>query len=232
MDCKLHQKGIILFSLFCVLNSHAQGTEQLDSNLLKDSLEILNSKISTSPNSIGLRLKKASINLELNQWEFAVGEYTFILQKNPHNLVALFFRAYANNRLHKYALVKNDYETFLTILPLHFEARLGLAYINEKLGNKGEAMSQYNILVENHPDSASAFAARANFEQSINADEAALDDFSKAILLSHGNKDYMINKVELLIKTKRLLQAKELLDELVRHGVPNGMLKPWYDKCR
>jgi tetratricopeptide (TPR) repeat protein len=134
--------------------------------------------------------------------------------------------------LRQYALAKNDYETLLKIVPINMEARLGLAMADEKLGRRTDAMDQYNQLVQMFPDSAVCYASRAAFETSVNQYETALYDWSQAITLQPKNVDYIVTKTELLLQLEQREAALKELENAVQRGVPFGLLRDWFDKCR
>ena len=52
-----------------------------------------------------------------------------MLQKEPHNPAALFYRAYAYTHLRRFDLARNDLSDLLIVLPHHFEARLSMAVV-------------------------------------------------------------------------------------------------------
>lgn len=198
----------------------------------RDSLATLNRQIAQHPQSTDLRLKKAAVNIELNQWEYAIEEYGHVLQLEPNNLAALFYRAYAQTTLRHYGLARADYETFLRIAPFNMEARLGLATVCERMGRKTDAMDELNRAVQMFPDSAVVYAARALFETNINQHEAALYDWTEAIKRAPGNTGYVVSKVELLITLDRKKEARQELNEAVRRGESYSTLKEWFDRCR
>lgn len=208
--------------MFCAIGSRSQSAEhffdadsRLDNSQLCDTL-----------------LKQAAANLEKHQWEYALEKYGKVLEIDGNNLAARYFRAYAHTKMRHYDWAKSDYEDFLRIVPKHLEAQLGLAYVYEKLGKKREAFDMYNQIVEQFPDSATAYAARAVYEQGNNLAEIALYDWEQAILHSPDNTDYMISRVELLVTLNRKDEAIAALDEMRRRGVPMGLLRQWYNKCK
>ncbi|MBQ2675331.1 MAG: hypothetical protein IJG07_11740, partial [Prevotella sp.] len=146
MDCRLYQKGLII--LFVVILSQLTGQAQnAENQRWRDSLTYLNQQIATQPWSTDLHLRKANANLQLKQWQYAVDEYSLVLQKEPRNPAALFYRAYANTHLRHFDLSRNDLNDLLTYLPNHFEARLSLAIILQQLGRKQDALDQLNQTV-------------------------------------------------------------------------------------
>lgn len=198
----------------------------------RDSLSVINRQIASYPYSSDLHLRKAAINIELQQWEYAVDEYGTVLSHDPGNLAALFYRAYANTHLRHYDLARNDYESFLKLAPVNMEARLGLAHVLVKMKRSADAMDQMNRLVELHPDSAVVYAARANFESEQRAYDAALYDWDTALRLAPGNTDYIISRADVLLRLGKKAEARRALDDAVGKGVARGALREWYSRCK
>ena len=228
MDRRLYLKGLILF----IAMSWQYTGQAQDNQRWRDSLTVLNKQIAISPWSTDLHLRKAAANLELQQWQYAVDEYALILQREPHNPAALFYRAYANTHLRRYDLARNDYNDLLVIAPTHFEARLSLAVVLQLMGRRQDALDQLNQTVEQHADSAVVYAARANLERDMKQDEAALYDWQQAERLSPRDPLYVVSHVDLLLVLERREEARRVLDAAVTRGIPRGMLLEWYDKCR
>ena len=206
--------------------------QTLDSQRWRDSLNVLNKEIDSSPWSTDLHLRKAAVNLELKQWQYAVDEYALILKREPNNPAALFYRAYANTHLRRFDLARNDLNDLLAYLPRHFEARLSLAVVLQQLGRKQDALDQLNQTIEIHADSAVAYAARANLERQMKLDDAALYDWQRAEQLSPRDATFVVSHVDLLLVLERREEARRVLDAAVSRGIPRGMLREWYDKCK
>ena len=198
----------------------------------RDSLSVINRQIAVSPYSSDLHLRKAAVNLELQQWQYAVEEYGIVLGKEPGNLAALFYRAYANTNLRRYDLARNDYEDFLKIAPRNMQALLGLAHVYTKLKRSSDAMDKMNRLVELYPDSAVAYAARAGLETELLSLDAALYDWNEACRLDSDNTDFILAKADVLIRMGCKKDARAELDRAVEKGVPRGRLKEWFAKCK
>ena len=116
--------------------------------------------------------------------------------------------------------------------PKHLEARLGLAHVLQKMGRKTATFDELNRIVQLFPDSADAYAARAVYEMEQQMDDAALYDWDEAIRLQPANVDFVVSKVDILLRQGRRKEAREVLDAVTHHGVPRGMLKEWYDRCK
>lgn len=214
----------------CLLLVVAEDVAQ--NTIWRDSLATLNSEIQRNPGSTDLRLKKAAVNIELNQWDYAVEEYGNVLRMEPKSLAARYFRAYAYTHLRQYALAKADYEAFLAVAPVHLEARLGLATVNGRMGRTTDAMDELNRIVEMFPDSAVAWAARATFETSRRQYDAALYDWEEAVKRAPQNVDYVASQTDLLIALGRHGEAREQLEAAIGRGIPRGVLNEWIARCK
>ncbi len=201
-------------------------------NPLRDSLQAAATALAYHPDSVDLRLRKARWNMELQEWQKAKQEYDRVLGREPANIAALYYRAYCNDRLHRYNFARLDYNHLLMIVPGNFEARLGLALLNEKDQHHTEAMDGINQLVAAHPDSALAWAARAGMEAERGMVELAEYDYGEALQRDPDNKDYLLARADLRIKLKRHDEARRDLDRLVRLGTPKAALKEWYGKLK
>ncbi len=226
MDCRLYLKGLVLF---VAMSWQQTGLAQEN---WRDTLTVLNRQIASQPWSTDLHLRKAAANLQLKQWEYAIEEYKEVLQHEPHNPAALFYRAYANTHLRRFDLARNDLNDLLILVPRHFEGRLSLAVVLQHLGRKQDALDQLNQTVEQHPDSAVAYAARANIERDMKHDDAALYDWQRAEELSPRDPTYVVSHVDLLLVLERRKEARRVLDAAVSRGIPKGMLLEWYEKCK
>lgn len=227
-----------LYPLILTLLLLAQGALAQETNTQKrnaafrDSLSAAAEELSFHPDSVNLILKKASWNVELEQWEYAKDEYDKALRIDPNNLAALYFRAYVNEKLLRYNFARLDYEKVLWLNPGNYHAQLGLALLNQKDKHKTEALDQINNVVMNFPDSATAWAARANMEVENQTYEVADYDYTEALKRAPGNKDYLLAQADVRIQLGDMNGARKNLNELVRLGTPRMSLKTWYDKTR
>lgn len=191
----------ILFIIVAMLTAAASMAQT--SQQWRDSLAQLNRLIEQQPSSTDLRLRKAAVNIELEQWEYAVEEYGRVLAIDDRNPAALYFRAYANVHLRQYTLARSDYEQLLALLPSHMEARLGLAAVLELMGRWRNAADEYNLLVEMFPDSAVCYAARAAFEMTQKQYELASFDWEEASRRDPENVRYKVSLADVRRKLKR-----------------------------
>ena len=219
---------ITLSSSLLVFHSAPAQTRQQ----WRDSLEVLNVYISKDPQNLHLHLLKAEANINLEQWDYALAEYGKILHVDEKNLAALYFRAYIHTQQRHYDLARVDYEAFLRLQPTHFEARLGLAHVLQKMGRKTDTVDELNRLVQMFPDSADAYAARAAFETEQKQYDIALYDWDEAIRRKPLQSGFVVSKADILISLNRMDEARDELNTAIKRGIPSYALKEWLEKCR
>ena len=218
---------LLLIAVATTQTTTAQTAQQW-----RDSLTVLNRMIDREPRSTDLRLRKAAVNIQLGQWDYAIDEYGKVLMIEPDNPAALYYRAYCLTNQRQYAMARSDYEAFLRKMPTHMEARLGLATVYARMGRVTDARDQYNQMVEMFRDSVVCYVARAVFETSQQQYDVALYDWDEAISRQPQNVDYVASKVDLLLKRERRKEALEEVEKARQRGVPRGVLKEWIDKCQ
>lgn len=225
------RRPVSLWLLLCMtlVTASAQDT---DRKTLRDELKTLTAQVAAAPDNTDLRLRKAACCMELDEWERARAEYDYILDRDPNNLSALFYRAYTNTRLGRLGFARNDYEAMLAIIPYHFEAQLGLALVNQKDGRPTEALNQMNLLVEQYPDNAIAYAARGGMEKEQGLLEPAEYDYTQAISLDEGNTDYLLNRADIRTRLGKHKEARADLDSLVALGIQRASLTEYYDRLK
>lgn len=251
MDCRIYQKGLRhircwvlgdwcwLVGVGCWMIpaiASAQNTDEQpptsSTRNWSDSLRILNREIGRSAWSTDLHLRKAAVNLELQQWQYAIDEYGLILQHEAQNPAALFFRAYASTHLRHYEPARRDYEELLSIFPRHTEARLSLAYVLQQMGKTTDALDQLNIVAMQQPDTIAVYVSRASLEADLQQYEAALMDWREAISRDPQNADYVASAVTILLRQNRRDEALRELDAAVKRGIHRGVLHHLYEKCK
>ena len=172
---------------------------------LKDSLKQATDELAYHPDSIDLRIKKVSWNIQLEQWSYAKDDLDKVLFLDPQNVAGLYYRAFVNTKLGRYKFARLDYHNFLAIV---------------------------NRLVNQFPDSAIAYAARGGIEKERGFLELALEDYTQAMKHDSKNHDYILNRIDLLILLKRKKEAKDELDRLVSMGVNRAELVELYKHVR
>ena len=199
---------------------------------LRDSLKQAADRLAFHPDSTDLRLKKAAFNIRLEQWQYALEEYDYILARDKYNPAALFYRAYVNEKLSRDNFARLDYERLLTVVPGHFEAQLGLALLNQKDKRFTEALDQINRLVGQYPHNAVGYAARAGIEREQKMYGLAAFDFEEAMKLDPDNIDYALDHIDVLISNGELAAARKELLALQKKGVPQSGIRRYFERLK
>ena len=218
---------ITIFFVISVLGAFAQPNQAF-----RDSLSKATDLLAYHPDSIDLRLKKTSWNILLEQWNYAKEDLDKILFLEPNNIAGLYYRAFVNEKLGRLNFSRLDYEHLLMLVPGNFEGQLGLALLNQKSKHFTEAFDQINSLVNQYPDSAVVYAARGGIEKERGWLELAIFDYSEAIRRDSTNRDYLLNRIDLLLSTKQSKAAIRDLDRLVSLGVNRNSLRELYIKAQ
>lgn len=209
---------------------------------------MLAKKIEQNPKSLELRMRKAECNIALEQWQYALDEYSNVLDLYPTHIGALYFRAFVNQKLHRYSFARADYEQVLRYEPDHKSALTGLILNNIEEQRLPNAYDQANHLVELYKDDAASYATRAQVEEAMGKFSLAVDDISTAIditgrklapnqSLSYADDytQYVLQRIALYRKQMAQLKKKsdkEFLDKiqtdqamLISRGVPSRAVK-------
>lgn len=210
----------------------ALGVSAQSKQELREELKEASEALSIYPDSLDLRLKKAALNMQLEQWEYAKDEYDYVVRRDPYNVAGFYYRAYANEKLGRLDFARADYEAVLRVVPTHFEARLGLALVNQKDRHFTEAMDQINQLVEAYPTNATVYVVRANMERERKMYPLAEFDFTKAMEMEPDVTDHLLNRADVRLLMGNYEEAREDLDQLVKKGIAKAALQGFYDRLK
>lgn len=227
---------ISLTLLLCVSTAGAQTQQEW-----RDSVSVLSQMIERSPRDLSLRLRKAACNIELGQWQYALDEYTYVLEREPKDMTALYYRGYVNHHMGRLSFARKDYEDLVAIDPLNSHALMGLIMVNLEDKRVMQAFDDANRLVEQLPETAEAYAVRAEVETAMDMTEAAIEDIEKAISIEDAVvkkkypntvdddiTSYQLTAFALYIQKRQKDKAKAALDYLVENGVPRAALVDYY----
>lgn len=227
---------IIVTQLLFVEGINAQTQQEL-----RDSLSMINRLIEQHPNAYKLKLRKAALNIEFGEWEYALDEYNKVLEIVPDNPTALYYRGYVYQHQRRFADARRDYERLLLAEPQNEHALMGLILANLEDNHITEAFDGANRMVEMFPSSAQAYAVRAEVERHENMMSPALEDICKAIEIEDVEVQkkypvtvddditaYQLTAFELYMQQKDHKAARGCLDYLIKNGVPRAYLNSYY----
>ena len=228
----------IVTQLLFVASVNAQTQQEL-----RDSLSMINRLIEQHPNAYKLKLRKAALNIEFGEWEYALDEYNKVLEIVPDNPTALYYRGYVYQHLRRFADARRDYERLLLAEPQNEHALMGLILTNLEDNRITEAFDGANRMVEMFPSSAQAYAVRAEVERHENMVSPALEDIRKAIEIEDVEVQkkypitvddditaYQLTAFELYMQQKDHKAARGCLDYLIKNGVPRAYLNNYYTR--
>lgn len=218
------KKSTILLACCLLLGLQAEGQNV---SSLRDSLAKATDILAYHPDSVDLRLKKVGWNIRLEQWQYAKDDLDKVLMLQPTNIAGLYYRAYVNEKLNRLHFARLDYQNLLVLVPGNYQAQLGLALLNEKDKHLTEAYDGINSLIEQYPDSASAYAARAGMEQERGMTELAAYDYGEAFEKDTTQTDYLLNRIDLLLKLGNRDAVEKDLRRARQYGVADGILVPY-----
>ena len=165
-----------------------------------------------------LLLSRASLYLQLNNQDRALQDYNKVLEAEPDNEEALFFRAFILSSQRKYKDARTDYRHLLELNPMHEDARLGLAILNSKDGRPKEAMEQLDALVHLYPNHAKHYLARCSLLEQRKDYERAKKDISMALELEPENPECYLTRASLYLAMKKKKLAQQDCKTAIRLG--------------
>lgn len=229
---------LIVTQLLFALSLSAQTQQEL-----RDSVSMISKLIEEHPRAVKLRLRKAALNIALDQWQYALDEYTNVLEMMPSNLTALYYRGYVNQHMKRYNFARQDYEALLKYEPSNEHALMGLILTNLADSHTTEAYDGANRLVTMFPESPSSYSVRADVEQGLGMVDAAIDDLEKAIALESpcvgstltiddDMASYQLSVCELYLSKGEKSKARKSLDYLVQRGIAKASLYDYYVRAK
>lgn len=228
--------SVVVTLLLLATGIHAQTQQEW-----RDSVSVLSALIERNPRDVTLRLRKAAVNIELGQWNYALDEYSNVLTIEPQNLTALYYRAFANYHLGRYSFARQDYENVIIQEPMNRHALMGLILTNLADKHITQAFDGANRLVDMAPESAEVWAVRAEVEAQLDMTDAAVTDIETAIkiedtyvkqkyptTMDDDITSYQLLAFTLYMKQGKKNKARQSLDYLIKNGLPKVYLKEQY----
>lgn len=216
------QKAMLLANL---------GTVQRRRGCVREAIESYTQALVLTPMDAKLHMQRATAYMALGNDDKGYIDLCNVLDKDPHHVEALYYRAFVYTRQREYAAARADYKRLLSIEPEHEHALLGLALLDQREGRMQAAELQLTILIERYPDNATYLQARADVLIEQHLYDLALLDLEGAIALQPTNAHLYVARAELYLKMKRRTAAKNDLDKAVACGLPRLALAELYKQC-
>ena len=191
------------------------------------------------PNYIDARLARAEAELQMGREQEAIRDAEFLLAQTKGsaedvslNRQALFIRAAARYRLHRYDEARLDLSNLLQQCPEHENAMVLEALTLLKMGRPREALERLNRIVSMYPQSREALITRAQVESDLEMYVLARADYDALIALQPQARELYVERAKILIRLKEKHAARKDLDKAVSLGVSHGEVQPLYQLVR
>jgi tetratricopeptide (TPR) repeat protein len=194
-------------------------------------LEAYTKGIGLSPTK-DLLLSRSSLYLQQNNQDKALLDYNNVLEVEPDNEEALFFRAFILSSQRRYKEARSDYRHLLELNPMHEDGRLGLAILNSKDGRPKEAMEQLDGLVMLYPHHARHYLARCGLYEQRREYEKARKDIGMAIELEPENPECYLTRASLYLAMKKKRLAQQDCRTAIRLGASPDAVASLLGKIR
>ena len=207
------------------------GTVQRLRGKMREALESYTQALGYAPLNTAILMGRATAYMTLGNDDKAYTDLCNVLDKEPTNTEALYYRAFIYTDRREYSAARADYKRLLAIAPDHENALLGLALLDQREGRLQNAELQLTMLIESHPDKPIYLQARANVLMERELFDLALIDLEEAIALQSTDAHLYVARAELYLKMKRRAAAKGDLDRAVALGLPRIALNELYKQC-
>lgn len=197
-----------------------------------DAIESFTYALNIAPKAVPILLNRAAVYMELGKTDHAYTDYCQVLDGDKVNAEALLMRAYIYTIRRDYKAARMDYDCLLGIDPANYNARLGLATLNQKEKKFNAAVGLISKLIAEHPGDAVLYVARAGLEVDMEHIDLALIDLEEAIRLDADAPDAFILRGEIYLSQKKKALAKQDFEKAIRLGVPQSDLRVQIQQCR
>ncbi len=125
----------------------------------------LDSALTLAPDSPELRVDRAMLRAERQDFAGAVADLDHVLQRTPRRLDALVLRAAAKRNGNDAQGARGDVMAALEIDPDNLDALLESGILHAQRGNRDQARRDWRRILQMAPDSAAAESARGHIEK-------------------------------------------------------------------
>lgn len=208
------------------------GSVQRRMKHLNDAFESYNYALNLLPVSIPILMERASLALEIGDFDKAYIDCCTILDIDKKNVKALLFRAYLLYSKGDYLESLNDYKRLLEIEPQNIPARMGLVTLYQRDKKYKQALELVNNLVIESPANAELYILRAGVEKDLNYNDLSLGDLDKAIELSPKYANAYLLRGEILLTMNKKERARVDFEKAIELGIPHSDLVEKLKSCK
>src|SRR5262245_10622688 len=139
-----------------------------------------------------------------------------VMQKQPANATALYWRGRAWESWNQFEKAIGDYEKALTVRPAFDRARQGYAECLNRIGRVREAVGQYELLRRRQPENSRIVLSLAGCWEDLHELEKARDLVEDLLAREPENIPALVERGRIDLRRGRLDQAEETLDRALK----------------
>ena len=157
------------------------GTLQRRQGKLAEAEISYNCAVAMLPEVANVRANRAQLYAEMERYAEAIDDYSFLLDREPHNESWLYERALCRLMSADTTGARLDLELIDKFNPQSAKSRLGMAVVYKTMHEYALAEELYNALIEANPNSWSLLRDRAEVYYLSKRMGAALEDINASI---------------------------------------------------
>lgn len=188
--------------------------------------------LNLAPDTRQILLDRAALLLQTGQNDRAYLDYCHVLDLDPKCVEALLMRAYIYLGRKDRMAARHDYQRLLEIEPSHYSGRLGLAMLEQQEQKYPEALALIQALMNDHPEDAVLYMARADIEREMGHTDLALIDLDEAIRIDDQLADAYLLRGDVWLMMKKKEAAKADFSKAMELGIPQNQLRERLKACQ
>jgi len=173
-----------------------------------EALVALNKSLELSPNDLMALNSKASLLIDMSDYQSALYTLNKALQISSFNENAMVNRAIVYWKLKNFESSVSDFNDVLKVNPKNYIARVNLAILKMEQGEYEEALRNFNVVLEQYPGNAKILTYIAEAEMNLKSFENAMVRVNQSIKADPNYiRAYMIRgNIELVLDKKELAE--------------------------
>jgi len=182
-------------------------------NEMEKALEVVNQMISENNEILNTLLLRVNILFNLEKFDDANNDCEKILDLEPDNYAALFYRGKIEKSLGNYQKSIDYFTRAIEAKDDFTEALMQRSEVFLSVNNGNDALNDINTVISKNPENESAFTLRGKIHVFLNNSESALNDFRHVIELNPFNEEVYLTIANLLINENKYTEARSVLTE-------------------
>ena len=188
--------------------------------------------IAMLPDMDNVRQNRAELYSEMERYQDAIEDYTFLLNQHPQHEDWLYQRALCRLLATDTIGAREDLEAIDKFKPLSAKSRIGMAVVYKARGEYSMAEELYNALIEANPNSWSLLRDRAEVYLLSKRYGAALTDINEAIQRNPQDPMCYILRAEIRFAKGDKEYARRDINIALEKGISKQVVSNLVEKYR